>query len=243
MTAMPAPAAFAVMPPHATTRARRHVTVWQLLVWAYRDQRAGGTYGTAHLYDDEPHSCSTDGVAAMLRLGEVGCFVDGGEWKGLSDRMHPDARTVGWAISHIAGTHGLEVARLVAQHAAQGEMPERPTTAPAPFPMAADRQRDERWGRSMIHGVRFDYRILVAERVADRTPRMEFRGRGRKVCVGYDVVSAPVEYCPIEWWPSVAMVKHGHAICDAFEMGLDAVGKFLRSAELVGHVLELPQNR
>ena len=250
---MPPPSAVASAPFAVEPKPRRRLTAWELLVWAYRDQRIGGIYGTDQLDDHEPHACSTDGVAAMLRLAEVGCHIDGGEWRTLGDRFHPDARTVALAMAQYAGLEGFAHARLIAEHATQGERPERPTVTPTPFPMAADRAGAAPWAkatepgqrgleefyeRGIAHGVAMDVRIRVAERVVTTVPRMEFRGRGRRVEVGQDIVSMPVGYCPLEWWPSLAMVEHGHAICDEFDAGLAQIRALLDEYGLIGHVVE-----
>lgn len=63
-------------------RARKTISIDQLLAWSYRDMRAQSSRG---LYEQEAeadgyewHGRSCDGVAAMMEIGRVGCRIQGG---------------------------------------------------------------------------------------------------------------------------------------------------------------------
>ena len=235
MTVMPTnPMPGPTMVSRATPRPRRPLSLWSLLVWAYHDQLVGGAYGTSGMGGGIAYQSSTDGVAQMLKWAELNCWIDGGEWRGLSDRMHPDAKAVAEALWSLdSGT-----ARLIAEHARRGEQPEPPTVAPCPFPTVVDSRAEEHFGRAVIGGQRVDYRIKVAERVVERIPRLDFRGRGRRVVVGYDLVPTDVPYCPLTWWPSAEMVAHEAAVCEAFAAGMRRLAEVMADVELRDHVVD-----
>lgn len=218
----------------ASARPRRRLSLWDLLVWAYRDQLVGGVDGVEGLDDDAPmRGCSGDGIAVIERIAHVGCRIDGGAWRRLNDRMHVDAVAVAEALRRLE----QPIARLLAECARQGEQPEPPAAAPCPFPTVVDSRTEERFGRAVIDGRRFEYRIKVAERVVDRTPRWEFRGRGRRVIVGYDLVPTDVLFCPLTWWPSAEMVAHQEAVRQAFDTGMEQLAAVMRGVALKDHVL------
>lgn len=218
----------------ASARPRRRLSLWDLLVWAYRDQLVGGPDGAEGLDDDAPmQGCSGDGIAVIGRIARVGCRIDGGEWRGLNGRMHVDAIAAAEAVRQLA----MPIARLIAECARQGEQPEPPAAAPCPFPTVVDGRTEERFGRAVIDGRRFEYRIKVAERVVDRVPVWEHRGRGRRVIVGYDLVPTDVLFCPLTWWPSAEMVAHQEAVRQAFDAGMERLAEIMRGAALKDHVL------
>ncbi|MBP2301555.1 hypothetical protein [Azospirillum picis] len=225
MTVMPAPATFAARPPVTVTARTRSGTAWDMVVWAIRDQRS---IGEAAGWDDEPCARSTDGVADMLRFDELGCWVDGGQHKGLGRERHADVGPVIAALWTLPEADRL----LVIEHARIGCPPERPTVQPQPMPSPAD--ADARRGQAVYPatGQQIVYRLEVAERVAVVTPIREFRGRGRREVVGHKAESVEVLYCPLDYWPSVGMWHHGHAIVERFETAMEVVAAELQRARL-----------
>ena len=226
MTAMPAPATFAARPPVTVTARTRSGTAWNMVVWAIRDQRA---IGEAAGWDDEPCARSTDGVADMLRYAEIGCWVDGGQHKGLGRERHADVGPVIAALWTLPEADRL----LVIEHARVGWPPDRPVVQPTPLPTApepADYEEADRVGYADYAGGRIAYRKCVAERVAER---VQVRSRGRYGRVTPELRTAvEVLYCPVSYWPSVAMWEHGHAIADRFEAAMEAVAEQLGRARL-----------
>lgn len=145
MTASLTAEPFAAMP-----RPRRHVDLWDLLVWAYRDQLVGGARPdlVLRLGDSCPPRSSTDGVAAMLRWREIGAWVEGGEHKGIGDRVHPDAAAVADAVGEVGAHLGFGVAGLLARaaHAATRPEPCRETPRPVRVPMTGPGSYDPHSG-------------------------------------------------------------------------------------------------
>ncbi|HYF88991.1 hypothetical protein [Azospirillum sp.] len=228
MTAMPAPATFATRPPVPVTARTRSGSAWDMVVWAIRDQRV---IGEAAGWDDEPCAWSTDGVADMLRYAEIGCWVDGGQHKGLGRERHSDVGPVIAALWTLAEADRL----LVIEHARLGCPPDRPVVQPTPFPeppRPEDFEEANRHGKAVFAGERVTYRMVVAERVAEMVPVKEFRGRGRREVVGHKAESVEVLYCPLEYWPSIGLWEHGHAIADRFDAAMEAVAEQLKRASL-----------
>ncbi|KAA0572227.1 hypothetical protein FZ983_32165 [Azospirillum sp. B21] len=225
MTAMPAPATFAARPPVTVTARTRSGTAWDMVVWAIRYWNC---IGEAAGWSDASCSWSTDGVADMLRWKELGCWVDGGRHKSLTEESHPDLSPVTRALLTLPEDDRL----LVIEHAKIGCPPGRPTVQPQPMPHLAD--SDSRRGQAVYPptGDVIAYRLEVAERVAVVTPIREFRGRGRREVVGHKAESVEVLYCPLDYWPSIGMWDHGHAIADRFEAAMEAVAKQLSRASL-----------
>lgn len=222
---MPHPSTFATAP---ATGPRRTGTLWDLVVWAIRDQRA---IAEAAGWDDEPCAWSTDGVADMLRYAEIGCWVDGGQHKGLGRERHADVGPVIAALWTLPEADRL----LVIEHARIGCPPDRPVVQPTPFPeppRPEDFEEANRHGKSTFAGERITYRIAAAERAAVVTPIREFRGRGRREVVGHKAESVEVLYCPLEYWPSIGLWEHGHAMCDRFDAAMEAVAEQLGRASL-----------
>lgn len=225
MTAMPAPTTFAARPPVTVTARTRSGTAWDMVVWAIRYWNC---IGEAAGWSDASCSWSTDGVADMLRYAEIGCWVDGGQHKGLGRERHADVGPVISALWTLDEADRL----LVIEHARIGCPPDRPVVQPQPMPHLAD--ADSRRGQAVYPptGDVIAYRLEVAERVAAVTPIREFRGRGRREVVGHKAESVEVLYCPLDYWPSIGMWDHGHAIADRFEAAMEVVAEQLSRASL-----------
>lgn len=107
----------------------RRVDLETLVIWAVKTQRAD--CDDVSLFDIErevdPHLSrrplvSTDGVATMLRRGNLGCQVDGGGLlRTLSSRTHPDAETVMAAVNRV---RDLRRRGLVLHYARAGYRPD-----------------------------------------------------------------------------------------------------------------------
>lgn len=199
---------------------KRHVDLFDLCVWAYRDQMVdrvmgrGLFEGEAAVDEEEPHGISGCGCAVIERIQAIGSRIDGGKWAGLNDRVHPDAVSVERAVGGN---------RAIVEHARLGEAPEWPRTLPRAWPELADRRADQKWGRIDLRRYRnaaewrareaisadvVDYRILVSERVAEVVERKEWDGARRKWIRQQGAVSHDVEYCPLNWSPSIEWIMY-----------------------------------
>ncbi|CAO3372872.1 hypothetical protein [Azospirillum argentinense] len=224
----------------AAVDVRQPVTVWEMLVWAYRSQRAD-------------------------RLGLGRGAVSKHRWvdylSSLDAEIGPTiSRDAAAAHRIVIGILKPDDARLVIDAALMGEEPERPTVQPEPravpnmghggaahsvsgaweevLPIkltAAERAKlaetdnhgeIERWAtKDRTH--KWKYRV-------DLRPRRRLRRKQRVVCA---VTGAPLDtnsgwatgdrlwspYCPIEYWPDPSYVAMLHAIADRFEVACAAL--------------------
>lgn len=169
------------------SRAVRHVTLWGLLVWAYRDQRA-------HRYLRRPDQW-------FMWAIETAGVVDGM----MSPAVHRDAAAVHAAVLELP----KDLADRIVFAAAQADQPEAPVTAPEPAPVEADTNGTAGDGRTrrgwgIRDGQRVDYLIRTHARLVEERPVIATVGRGRhrrQQIVGSELVQTPVEYCPLTWTP------------------------------------------
>jgi hypothetical protein len=204
--------------------AKRHLDLFDLCVWAYQVQRVDIVTGRG-LFDvereldgDDYHGgASGCGCAKIEDIARVGGRIDGGQWKGLNDRVHPDAV----AVANRVGAAGRDAGSIIAFHARLGDAPEWPSALPHAWPELADRGRDVQWGvidlkqyrsaaewraREMIPGDRAEYRILVAERLAEAYVEREWDGRRSRMVEHRRTRTVEVPYCPLNWSPSVEWI-------------------------------------
>ncbi|MGO1079941.1 hypothetical protein [Inquilinus sp. CA228] len=202
--------------------AKRHLDLFELCVWAYQVQRVDlvtgrGLFEAEAVIDDaEPHRASGCGCAKIDDIARVGGRIDGGQWKGLNDRVHPDAVALADKVGADRGGGAI-----VAFFARLGDAPEWPATLPAAWPEVADRGRDVQWGvielkrysnaegwrlREALHGDRVEYRILVAERLAEAYIEREWDGRRGRMVENRRTRTVEVPYCPLSWSPSIEWI-------------------------------------
>lgn len=112
-----------------TLRALREVvTVEQLVAWAWQRECVGAVLGRGvGLMEGERAAAgirwagaSADGVAAVERVGSLGCFIDGGG-PVIAPPVHPDAEAV-WEV--VQGLPSRIARSLVVEHARAGDRPE-----------------------------------------------------------------------------------------------------------------------
>lgn len=180
--------------PAPVGRQVRHLDLWEMLVWAYRDERviemtraalfaieAAAEMGAR----ETRYAGGGSGAAAIESYGLLGTRIDGGGLRGVAPDCHPDAellhdvvRTLGWLGS------------VIIRHARLGVAPEYPTASPRPHPTPADRAVSPYSGQAEHRGERIRYMVRASERCLD--------GNGRSV---------PVRYCPVIWDPSLADLR------------------------------------
>lgn len=233
--------------PAGTRPARRHVSLLELLIWTYRDQRAHH-----YLKDDVDfylRECERQGI-------EVGAYRIAGKVVAERRPVHPDAVLVHAKVS------GLYAARLIIEYAELGEQPERsiyddrpfgwgldPDFAaealdngklpPKPCPVEPLNRQFSTYGRHAIDGRLIDYAILIAEQVT--VAEEEWRPKGRKGCGRYTAtarqVRVPVEYCPIDWRPGSEFIAFTNNIVAAWENAIRHLAPMLAALEFRDHVL------
>jgi hypothetical protein len=196
---------------------RQYRSLWELLVWAYRDQRA-------HWYLARPCDWFLWAVEESAGLDDL-----------PRPPVHVDAAIIHAAVLDL----GAEAAELVVFCARQGEPPEPCTTAPVPYPVTPDRRCD-RWRRAQIGGRIIDVKISVAETVAVTEPRVEYAGRRGKrlTVVGTAARPVDVEYCPLDWQPDPSFVR---AVNHQYRVWLDAMRtlhRTLTEVRMREHVLK-----
>ncbi len=158
------------------TAAQETTTVIGALDWAYRRQKAHVTDESEGfgLRIGSPRD-SLDKLEAMKGL--LGCKIDGGQWKEIGHRVHPDAAAIVDAVGRLPDF----CRHLVSMHAAAGTMPD--------------------WGEVCRYWPRLqpangkptviEYEVTVTSR----------RGRPTRVLVKYCPCSIfpDPEYCREEW--------------------------------------------
>lgn len=236
-------------PDHERRVVKRHLDLFDLCVWAYRDQMVdkvtgkGLFEGEAAASGVEPHETSGCGCAVIERIGAVGGRIDGGAWKSLTNRVHPDAVAVADRVKHQA----------VAFFARQAEAPEWPASTPRAWPEVADRQRDAGWGRidltvyrhaeewralCGVSGRLVDYRILEAGRWAEEESYWEWSRRERRHVQRTRVKEVhPIPYCPINWSPSVEWIMAQQGTYRAWHDAMSDLQRALADVALRDHVV------
>jgi hypothetical protein len=160
---------------------RRHVTLWELLVWVYRDQKAA-------MYLHRPQDWFIWALAYAELVEDM-----------PRPTVHPDAA----AVHALVLAMDQSDAELVAMCANLAERPELPDAIPYPFPVTPDR-RDRthgEWSWSVVNGRRVDYAVKVEEVIFEREPIIKRISRTKTRIVGYRNRKTPVWYCPIDWVP------------------------------------------
>lgn len=168
-------------------RRRREVTLWAMLVWAYRDQLAHRYLRTAYsrfvqaLAETELHD------ADMPRPA-----------------VHRDAAALHAAVLEL----GDDAAQRIVHHAYLASAPELPTEAPVPLPTVIDRALgigpQERLCWAMIDGRRQDYLVRTVDRVSVPAPQSK---RAQRAGIPAGIEQVDVEVCPLTWWPDPAFVR------------------------------------
>lgn len=190
---------------------RRTLTLLDMLVWTYRDQKA-------HRILREPADWFWYIVAndPALELDE-------------RPAVHRDA-----ALVH-ANVMELEAFALI-DSGANAEIPRRCDEPARCVALPVDRYADD-YGRAMIGGKLVDYKISIAERVSIVTPIFERRGRKRVVRVGDHVETVDVRYCPIAIEPSPEWRAAKNAEHAAWIANMAALAIRLRGVQFAAHVI------
>jgi len=166
---------------HRAARSTRYLTLWQALVWTYRDQLAHKLLATPWQWF----------VWALAR----------GVTEGPRPSVHVDAALLHAEVLSL----GQERARLIAGFAASATVPEVPQEQPMPRPVTASRAdglgEGERWSWEEVAARRITVKIRWNESVIERTPILRRVGRNKMRIAGYRRRKIPVEFCPIDWSP------------------------------------------
>src|SRR5215469_15078414 len=114
-------------------RTKRRLTIQQLLVWVYKDQRVieisgrgmfEGESARKEPWGHQEQFISRDGCAAIERNAILGANVDGsGPIRGIPQPLHPDAETVHEVVLRLP----WEQAGLLISFAKRDTEPEIPT--------------------------------------------------------------------------------------------------------------------
>jgi hypothetical protein len=223
-------------------RPHRYLTLEELLIWAYRDQKVD-RMAQASLADleasadgDEPHHrASTDGVCTMQRIASLGARIPGSTSWGASATYHPDAGEVMAAIGKLGWQH----AGLIVNYARIGDRPERSDVLPMPHPMSPHTLED-RYGRAKHDGQQILYKIIVTEREFVKVPIYEPRSRARKrvpQIIGYETRVVETEACPIDWWPAPQLIAMENAIYEGWVEAMNALWRLMQGVTLKDHTL------
>lgn len=163
----------------------RSLTLWEMTVWTYRQQRAHRALRTPLQAFEWAHATVY----------------------GLTDpdlprpTVHYDAAMVHAAVLELDERYRS----AIIYPAADAQRPTIPTARPVPGPVEVDRSSREHW--SVIDGQRTYYEVLPFRHVTETRQRLKRVGR-KLVPNGVDYVRVPVdEYCPVRWSPDPA----GHA--------------------------------
>ncbi|TSD89081.1 hypothetical protein FFK22_008860 [Mycobacterium sp. KBS0706] len=225
---------------------KRHLDLFDLCVWAYQVQRVDIVTGRGlfeaerELDGDEPVPVSRHGRVEDIR--RLGCTVDGGQHKGLNDRVHPDAVALADRVKDP----------IVAFHARLGDAPEWPSCLPRAWPEIAVRDRDVNWGwmdlktyrnaaewreRQAIEGNRVEYRQLVAERVSEEYFEQEWDERRRRMRDVPKARTVEVMYCPLNWAPSIEWIMWQQGAYRRWHEAMTSLQRALAGVALRDHVI------
>lgn len=217
-------------------RYRQEIDLWSLLVWAYQRQQVVAETGRVlqgleRAMDGPARAHSRDGVAAALRIAELGCHVDGGPPGPEASRCHPDAELLHAIVLSLP----FRLARVLIDAAEMGEQPERCGFTP-------------RWRRVARHGVNAgSWTAVPAPDDLSRCP-VFFKGR-RCVrddsgfhfeCLGGDGETALVwsPWCPVEEWPvTTAYAQLADSIADAFAEALQRLERAVDGVQFQDHIV------
>lgn len=225
----------------------RELTLWEMLVWSYRDQRVDDLTGRSlHAIEaaaDGVHrrQRSRDGVARLQEIGALGAYVAGttGSWGGSAE-CHPDAELLHDTVLALGKRNWLG-ALAIMQHARMGERPERNTAIPVPGPAPPNRRTDE-YERARIAGRLVDVKVCVAERVREAVPVLDGRGRRKyRIVHGEKVAEAEagpmheVRYCPLEWNPPLEIIDIENGTLRLFEEAMEQLAAMLAATRFRNH--------
>lgn len=231
---------------------KRYLDLFDLCVWAYQVQRVDIVTGRGlfeaerELDGDDYHGgASGCGCAAVEDIARVGGRIDGGQWKGLNDRVHPDAVAL---ADRVVLVHD----QIIASYARLGDAPEWPSTLPHAWPELADRERDVEWGwmdlkryrhaaewrmRESIKGDRAEYRIVIADRYAEPYVEREWDGRRGKMIEHWRTKTVDVPYCPLNWSPSVEWIMAEQGKYRRWHAAMSRLYRLMQGVGLRDHVL------
>lgn len=201
-----------------TARRARTVSLLELLVWTYRDQRAHRYLRTAY-----------DWFAYMIEADEL---FGPDTQRAAVDR---DAATVHAVVCDLSS----EDAQILVYYALIAEAPQLwdADIVPRARPVPVSRGFDD-YGRAEIDGRLTDYKIGVSERMSERVPIMRRVSRRRAVIVGYEVETIEVKYCPIVWEPSPELTIAYNGIVANWRAAMRRFAGGLSLAHLVSHQVD-----
>jgi hypothetical protein len=197
--------------------ARRDLTLFEAVVWVYRDQHA------------HKHLRTTEQWWKFL--------VDAGEWLGPQDSRRPvvdrDAAAIHGCVLELG-----DLGQPVAYYALLAEPP-RPwdhSIQPRPRHVDVDR-RDDLYCRATIDGALTDVKIAIAERVSERVPIFRRVSRRKAVIAGYRHEVTEVQYCPVVYEPAPEWITAVDGIYDTWRTAMAALGRSLASVRLSSHTI------
>ncbi|HWG06008.1 MAG TPA: hypothetical protein VG271_13425 [Beijerinckiaceae bacterium] len=166
----------------------RDLTLWQALVWVYRDQMA-------QRYLASPADWYLWQIATYGGLDDIS-----------RPTVHPDAAKLHAAVTAMP----IEQAQLLVHFAEEQSQPHPPTVMPLPYPVRVHHGiglgDNERWGQMpTARGGRISYMIRWLEQVSWIEPIFKRYGKKLKKVGGRREKHA-VEFCPIDWQPGLAYV-------------------------------------
>lgn len=201
----------------------RHVSLWQLCVWAYRDQRADKLIGFEA-------SVANRARAWNWVMAELG----------VSDRSPTLAYDA--AMLHAEALElGERAASTIAGAARSGEQPAPPTILPSPGPTPwEDATGTDGEARDICYrgGERLEYLVRCGEIVTVHRARYRKVGRNRRVQDGTETVREKVEYCPLTWAPSPLAIEEQAWAHRVWLEAMARLWKRVRAMELREHVIE-----
>jgi hypothetical protein len=217
----------------------KFMTVEELLIWAYRDQKVDRMSHQslndleASLDNEERRRVSPDGVAAIESIGALGCRIAGSHCWGASAVCHPDAELVHDRVLKL----GFLPASILMHYARLGERPERCYLLPKAYPTCPDAQRGDDYGQGVHEGRQIRFKIIVVDRVAETFPITEPRGRKGSVITGYGLRTTDVLACPIDWEPSIQWVEAQNGAYELWEEALEKLAAALMRVEFKNHLI------
>lgn len=186
--------------PKGTGRAKRALSVQQVLEWAFRVEKAQLELPPPKDVSEESYGFGWEYV--LMQRAALGCRIDGGRHK-MGSYTHPDAEVVAAIVAGMPDSHGgKRMAIRVAELARAGLTPDwMPGAVPRCVPVETKRNQ---------HGERATTIVVGTERVLTR-------GKWRTV----EVLACPVTWRPHlkrieaarsgyeDWWQALHWVRDG----------------------------------
>ena len=220
--------------------------IWDLVVWAIRDQKAdrcdASLFDVEQAWSGRPRDRqTTDGSAAIARIGAVGSAIDGGSAiTGIGLRMHADAEVVADAL---AGLPGRQRAIIVVQ-ARAGEAPDWFREQRKLLPIESEKQGPARhkvsirWSDDATQEELAKAGVSLLDSHGRRRFKEQESGRQYRWLEDGKRRQVQVRACPVEVRPTDDWVRATNESYDSWHSGVMSLMSKLLDIKLKDHTIK-----